>query len=618
MKFKKTLFYLTTILLFNFQLNSQENKTITLAGVDPVTTKKIFLYDELMPNRNGDVYFEVAIKNSNMKAWTLKSNFRGPATYNRTTKKFNINLKRTITEKAGVKFDKPIKIRISVKTTMGNSIWTVIERKPIDIEKPIILDQYTGFKYFKKSIPKKRLKVNLSGVGLSQALYNKIQINKGEELDTKGQGWFLFLKNKGQSNWTAGAHQTTSVKPVNPARGLWNYSFSLEENKDGNIFNMYKPMVVLVGIPTNFGNVLWVESEYYASMMSKKYDRALTFKQFTGKLGDLNASLSISHNPKGANLIPFKGVNKTNPRVVNKPSITRRPINTKKRFSNNTITFSSHQTKLMIENIPDSAYNKIFKSTLLEDGNIMIGQERIGLEAGTPIEYNPGLGYVLKATVKKNQTVKTKYGLLTLKGGSEIKFYKRSIKAIQLNQDIEIEIDCGKVPIKAADKVGKFDMIFDANGNLNSAYLASDSEYNINGVNITIPEGSIISLQRNFFKRVSLSNNINATIGSINFSIKSSNKSPSIWFDTKTKAIETIIVERSPDMNFDGFIMPVKIGSKLKFEYINNMYMVKKFAIDQKMNLTITRKNGKRKQKTAKEGRYISIVSGKIRNITRF
>lgn len=85
---------------------------------------------------------------------------------------------------------------------------------------------------------------------------------------------------------------------------------------------------------------------------------------------------------------------------------------------------------------------------------------------------------------------------------------------------------------------------------------------------------------------------------------------------SKSDFIKKFFVSKSSDINTSDGPLKVNTDSVIYFDYNENGYSVNRFEIGETKDINTYKKNGKAKVKTAKKGKDIILVEGKVRRIS--
>ena len=271
---------------------------------------------------------------------------------------------------------------------------------------------------------------------------------------------------------------------------------------------------------------------------------------------------------------------------------------------------------MVIANLPDTVASGNLTSTLEKDAEISVGYQKITLKGSMPINYNMSKGYVIMAHANGDQIIETKYGALKVKDGSPIQFSPYKVTGVVLAEDVNLKLPKGEIKAKANAKANEYDVLFEDNGDLEQATIATDVTLNIAGKTMNIPAGSEVTLQKEKIIAMKYAGDEQIDIAGMSLIIKANADKPSVKCNSKSGNISELLLASAPDITTADGPLKVKNDSYMNFEKDGEGYIVSRFVIGETKELTVYRKNGKSKAKTAKTGKRITIVDGQVRKVS--
>lgn len=612
MKQKTTL--LVLFALFISSIQAQQYIKVPLAGVSKEIEQKLLPHD-IIPSDKGLNNISLRLKNEGQKGWKYYSGNIYTVKYNADTKHYDTEgVELSIKPKSEFySLDKPVIILVTASTVYGNTIWTQVRRTPENLTDPITLDQYSSIEG--KTTPGPSYKLILSGKALPSYVFSKMF--EGEELIKKLGGLTIKLKNRAHQNYVTTTSYTTDSK---------GYFFT--KVPLGAHIDPAQPIEALISYRTNYGNYIWTKYNIEHNRARRKVN---TQYQYSGIEGNSNAALSKTEKAFTSSTTTTTTTttttvtttttttsNSENPEEVvqTEDKTQSSPETVEEVAPKNELKLIQHKGVIELAKVPHDSIKGNIKTTLVKDATITVGNQKVDIKGGSPINFNNTKKYVISAVANNDQTITTDYGDVVIKGGELVSFSPYRITGFHLKEDSNINTNYGKVKIKAAHKPNVFDLTLTESGKLSSFTLAEDKSFLIGDHLIATPLGSSVKMSNDKILTLNTSQDIPFEIANLKLSItRGSTTAPSITFNTKNATITRVFAASSSDIaTSDG---PLKVDQKSAISFIHNgdSYSVTRFKIGETKDINTYRKNGKVKIKTAKKGKSIILVDGKVRRI---
>ncbi len=598
-RFTPLVFSFIFLFLFNSNIIAQGEIKVQLSGIAPEIEQEI-LPNDYIPSGFGLNNITLRLKNEGQRYWTASSSAIYKVKYNPATKHYDMGEGVYFTLKSDSEhysLDKPMIIRINATTAFGNSIWTEVKRTRADLNHPLVLDQYdliegkqgTKPAYFFQARAKKftpeLTKTFLQGdVPMDgQPLTIKIKNSSSERYQSQTAGQIYGSKN---GKFNIQVLYTQEMAPSQAIEGI-------------------------ISIKTVFGNYIWTEFKRNPDQIHEKY---IIFDKYSGVAGDENA-------PLGTKLVKVEESmavveEKMIPETETTAESTQTASAEEAEKPKTTFTLKQQRGTLEIADLPQEIPSGNIKSTLLQDGSITVGQQSFSLKGDMPISYNMEKGYVVQAYANGNQKIETKYGMVTIKDGEPIQFSAYGPTGLILAEDAVLDTNYGAITVKANQEVNKNDLTFTNDGKLIMATLTNETSFEIGGETFNIAGNSVVKMSNDKIFQVQLSKEMPYEIAGLSVSlIPGEQKKPSLKFNLKTGKISQIYIANSSPVTTSDGPLQVNGNSVMRFDHDGTNYIVDRFEIGETKNLNFYRKNGKIKEKLAKQGKSIVMVDGKVRKM---
>ncbi|TYA84355.1 hypothetical protein [Seonamhaeicola marinus] len=594
---KNTLVCFVFLLFLNF-FYAQEYIEIPVAGISKEIEKKILPYD-VIPSDFGLNNISISLRNEGKKGWPYYSSKIYKVNYNPETKHYDteglvVKIKK---ESKYYTLNKPVIIQVRAGTIYGNVIWTQVRRTPSNLTDPIVLDQYSSVEG--KPETKPSYKIIMTGKEINPNVLGSLQ--NGEEILING-GLSIKLKNRSQQKYMSEIVLNGSQKGRLFAKAPL-----------GSLIAPSEPIEAMISFRTNFGNFIW--AKYYVEN-NRSRRRMDAQYHYSGEEGKVDAPLSKIVKE----FTPTATTEKTtvpSEETDTPPNLDKESLKTEEEtpLNQNLYTLKQHKGTLELAKVPNDSIKGSFKSTLLKDATVTVANQTVQLKGGTAINFNATKKHIITAVANGDQTIATDYGNLTLKDGEQIRFSPYRVTGFHLKENTPISTKYGEVIVKA-NHLEKYDITLTDSGKLIDFTTAKDKDFSIGSHTIPVASNSFIKFIDDQILQINLAQNLDYDIANLNLTIAPGNvNKTSIKFKPKTSIVSTLYITQCSDiMTSDG---PLKVNgnSTIYFENNGSNYTVNRFEIGETKDINTYKKNGKVKLKTAKKGRDIILVNGKVRRI---
>lgn len=581
--------------------NAQEYIKVKLTGIDPKIEQQI-LPNDYIPSGFGLNNITLRVKNEGRSSWAGSSSTIYKVKYDPATKHYDMGEGLFFTLKSTSKhysLDKPLVIRINATTAFGNHLWTEVKRTKENLDDPLILDHYTLLEGKPGSKPYYYL--TLRGKKFLPYFSDTFLAGDGP---AKKEVLSIQLKNSSKEEF-----QTEHPGIINGSlNGKFNAKVRFSESMDPS-----QPIEGIVSIRTLFGNYIWTEIKRNTQEIHLK---DIVFNKYSGKAGSENAPLNTEPAPEIAETAPAM---RHTPEEIIENATSQIAENTEEKIEEDVkdiLTLKQHQGSLKIANLPAEEPSGNIKSTLAENGSIIVGGQTFALKGDMPINYNMGKGYVLEAHSDGNQKIETNYGTITIKDGTVIKFSEYRPIGVTLAEDAVLETNYGPITAKAKQENNKSDLIFTKDGKLTGLTIANEGIFNIGEAAFTFPAGSALRLSSDKVYQVQLSEHVPYKIAGLSVTLMpGTSKYPSIKYNLKSDKVSQVYVANSTPVTTSDGPLSVNDESAIRFDFNGSDYVVDKFEIGESKTINLYRKSGKIKEKSVSQGKELVLVDGMVRRL---
>jgi hypothetical protein len=577
----KTLF-LAFLLFCNHSLFSQGAIKISVTGIDPNVEQKL-LDNDVIPEAFGLNNITLRLRNADQKNWTLSSSNIYKVIYDPSTRHYTMNINWDVKPSQWYSLTKPVVIRIVAYTKFYNAIWTEVTRSPQELTQPIVLNQYTASEESNSPAVKGFL---VTGKDFPPHITTKFL--PGDAVLEKSNNVLIRIKNQGETQWA----QENSFSSAAANGRIW-LKVPLGDKVD-----VTKPVVLQVGLKTKFGNYVWGEK---IKNVENFHERDILFQEYSGKIGEATATLKRAE--AGQQTKEDKEVN-----AITASYKEPQPTAMKG------LVLTQHGGIIQVANPPDSLVKANLKSTLLQSTTITVGLQQINIKGSKPIEYNPGLGYVLTAWSDGDQQIRTDHGSIKIKDATPLSFSKYRVTGAMLSEHAILNTEYGQLTF-GPGLTSELDIRFDEGGRLQEGTLAAGMKLNAGTASIDLPIGSRVKFRNKKLSEVFLSKPVLLSLSNLTYTIKATSSEPSIWIDEKKGIIDAFIAGENNSLIIEGTTITMKEGTKVTLDYKDGAYSIRRFYLKEPKTLKEYGKKGKVKEVQAKEGKRITVEEGKITDI---
>ncbi len=606
---------------------------IHVTGVDSKIARRI-MKDDLMYHIRVKVHFEPK-KNRLVPVYVDARLDNANQYFNPQTGLYRIDQTYTVLVKEkDFFFDRPVTLLIKVDTQFGNVIWARKTRKLENIADPIMFDHYS------LAVPEK---------GQSESKPRKGLLFRGSDFiaDIKngfigddgvlmsGENFRMRLKNEGDRAW--------KIREM----------FSKKNAQNGNIGATYidfkgtdltvsKPLILQAGLKTWYGNWVWCE---WRSIIKPAFSRlnwkdnlakkgtervnmsnSFRFTHYSGAVGDAQAAL-MTEPPQGS----LNAGGSKSRAVVGVGGMGG--VGSAGRQSDNRVYLSHHKANLLfnpariVKSATPNGAAPIMGSQsriLAESAKITVARMPFTLKAGTSVTFDAGRGYLTKAILDGDQVIESPFGSLHLAGNMPIGLDMNTITGVTLAEASIINTPVGKLVAEAKGDRRNFDIVFGRKGMvrvtpvIKEITLGKGSTIPVGDAVLEAAKGVTLHFHKESLERISGEQTVSVNLSGQRFEAAGlRRKDVIVWLDRKNNSIKMLRAASGQSVRVGDISFPVKPDSKVKFEFKEGVYHVKKFAIAETMEVELVKK-GKVKIKKAKAGRKLTISDGKIVKISRF
>jgi hypothetical protein len=636
MKKLATLFSIVLGLNLGF---TQETVNITINGISPETEKSIIPGDQVsfFEFEKGGYARNVIVKVKTSKgtkrifgSFDVKPDGNGHYTFSETIE---------IKESSNVTFNSDIKLLISMPTIFGNAVWTEVIRTKETLTDPIVLDRYSE-KAGTDLEPRKRLNVNFSAIAYDDKLKNKVNQQDDSWRETKKEDFHFYLKNEGDEAW-----KIDQVMKYGTKSG-YTVSASLPYNDE---LDLNKMIVMRVEVTTVKKNILWDEVSFKARGMTEVFfgnnyqvvDHEVTEgPEETGTIGS-DGYDSDDDNPtidpptvdeSDADPVVESTTengtesNSTETGIVSSGTITTTTttIGTIDNGGATDLTTKTTEATCAKLNPGDSLVTvngskvcirgfkgegaKAMVGTLALDCNFEINGTIFPIKGNEKIKCNKADGKLVEGTLRANTTFNSSAGVINLREGSVVKFQGEKLIGGSLAENASIEVG-GKTVVCAPNQALEYDIRFDVQGRYVEGTLANPLLWGTN-TSFTFPEMSRLVYKNGVISKVICQKESSFDLNGKTINVLNHNALGAYEFSAKGELTEVNSAAGNMVVIEDQSV-PVKEGTKIKFELVDGTYQITKFFAASQVTLNVY-KGKSTKSVTVKAGKKVVLKDGKV------